>query len=100
MSHHPVRTSTPAAASVGRSLLYLIVAGVAWGTAGAAASLLFRASDFGSLALSFWRCVGGGVHPQGGHPPGGRPPARGRPPRPPPRAPPRRGGRPPGGPRG
>ncbi|UQS29118.1 DMT family transporter [Streptomyces fradiae] len=59
MSHHPVRTSTPAAASVGRSLLYLIVAGVAWGTAGAAASLLFRASDFGSLALSFWRCVGG-----------------------------------------
>jgi DME family drug/metabolite transporter len=44
---------------VGRSLLYLIFAGVAWGTAGAAASLVFRASDLGPLALSFWRCAGG-----------------------------------------
>ncbi|WP_327328221.1 DMT family transporter [Streptomyces sp. NBC_01210] len=44
---------------VGRSLLYLIVAGVAWGTAGAAASLVFRVSDMGPLALSFWRCAGG-----------------------------------------
>nr|WP_223183957.1 MULTISPECIES: DMT family transporter [unclassified Streptomyces] len=44
---------------VGRSLLYLIVAGIAWGTAGAAASLVFRISDMGPLALSFWRCVGG-----------------------------------------
>ncbi|MFF6840627.1 DMT family transporter [Streptomyces tanashiensis] len=47
------------ALSVGRSLLYLIVAGIAWGTAGAAASLIFRVSDMGPLALSFWRCVGG-----------------------------------------
>ncbi|MFG2540578.1 DMT family transporter [Streptomyces sp. NPDC048511] len=45
--------------SVGRSLLYLVVAGLAWGTAGAAASLLFRISDLGPLALSFWRCAGG-----------------------------------------
>ncbi|MDG4858218.1 EamA family transporter, partial [Streptomyces sp. T-3] len=45
--------------SVGRGLLYLIVAGVAWGTAGAAASLVFRASDLGPLSLSFWRCAGG-----------------------------------------
>ncbi|MFG2644895.1 DMT family transporter [Streptomyces sp. NPDC048370] len=45
--------------AVGRSLLYLIVAGIAWGTAGAAASLIFRVSDMGPLALSFWRCVGG-----------------------------------------
>lgn len=45
--------------SVGRSLFYLIVAGVAWGTAGAAASLVFLVSDLGPLALSFWRCVGG-----------------------------------------
>ncbi|MFB7369867.1 DMT family transporter [Streptomyces sp. NPDC056222] len=45
--------------AIGRSLLYLIVAGVAWGTAGAAASLMFRVSDMGPLALSFWRCVGG-----------------------------------------
>ncbi|MEV0412355.1 DMT family transporter [Streptomyces sp. NPDC050448] len=45
--------------AAGRSLLYLVVAGAAWGTAGAAASLLFLASDLGPLALSFWRCAGG-----------------------------------------
>ncbi|MFF2193965.1 DMT family transporter [Streptomyces sp. NPDC058157] len=45
--------------ATGRSLLYLVVAGVAWGTAGAAASLLFLASDLGPLALSFWRSAGG-----------------------------------------
>ncbi|MCQ4212234.1 EamA family transporter, partial [Streptomyces longispororuber] len=39
--------------------MYLVVAGVAWGTAGAAASLVFRVSDLGPLALSFWRCAGG-----------------------------------------
>ncbi|MFD4587881.1 DMT family transporter [Streptomyces sp. NPDC058423] len=44
---------------VGRSLFYLVVAGVAWGTAGAAASLVFEVSDLGPLALSFWRCLGG-----------------------------------------
>ncbi|MGW1888291.1 DMT family transporter [Streptomyces sp. NPDC001970] len=44
---------------VGRSLFYLVVAGVAWGTAGAAASLVFGVSDLGPLALSFWRCLGG-----------------------------------------
>ncbi|MFI1735417.1 DMT family transporter [Streptomyces acidicola] len=43
----------------GRGLLYLIVAGAAWGTAGAAASLVFRASDMGPVALSFWRCAAG-----------------------------------------
>ncbi|MGW9246461.1 DMT family transporter [Streptomyces badius] len=51
----PVVSALP----VGRSLLYLVVAGVAWGTAGAAASLIFRVSDLGPLALSFWRCAGG-----------------------------------------
>ncbi|MFE3601184.1 DMT family transporter [Streptomyces sp. NPDC059142] len=45
--------------SVGRSLLFLIVAGFAWGTAGAAGSLVYRISDLGALSLSFWRCVGG-----------------------------------------
>ncbi|MGW6688781.1 DMT family transporter [Streptomyces sp. NPDC054961] len=45
--------------ATGRSLLYLVVAGAAWGTAGAAASLLFLASDLGPVALSFWRCAGG-----------------------------------------
>ncbi|MYU33786.1 EamA family transporter [Streptomyces sp. SID8358] len=44
---------------VGRSLFYLVVAGIAWGTAGAAASLLYRDSDIGPLSLSFWRCAGG-----------------------------------------
>ncbi|GAB2890935.1 EamA family transporter [Streptomyces deserti] len=44
---------------VGRGLLYLIVAGAAWGTAGAAASLVYRASDMGPVALSFWRCAAG-----------------------------------------
>ncbi|MEV4430209.1 EamA family transporter [Streptomyces sp. NPDC049602] len=51
--------SSGSALSAGRSLLYLIVAGIAWGTAGAAASLIFRVSDMGPLALSFWRCLGG-----------------------------------------
>ncbi|MGW3121935.1 DMT family transporter [Streptomyces sp. NPDC001107] len=44
---------------VGRGLFYLIVAGAAWGTAGAAASLVYRASDMGCAALSFWRCAAG-----------------------------------------
>lgn len=44
---------------VGRGLLYLIVAGFAWGTAGAAASLVYRASDLGAVTLSFWRCAAG-----------------------------------------
>ncbi|MEV7195989.1 DMT family transporter [Streptomyces sp. NPDC093510] len=46
---------------VGRGLFYLIVAGVAWGTAGAAAALVFRSSDMGPVSLSFWRCAGGFV---------------------------------------
>ncbi|PZG96039.1 EamA family transporter, partial [Streptomyces sp. NTH33] len=46
---------------VGRGLLYLIVAGAAWGTAGAAASLVYRTSDMGPVALSFWRCAVGVV---------------------------------------
>ncbi|MFD8519610.1 DMT family transporter [Streptomyces capillispiralis] len=44
---------------VGRGLLYLIIAGAAWGTAGAAASLVYRTSDMGPVALSFWRCAAG-----------------------------------------
>ncbi|MDL5200259.1 EamA family transporter [Streptomyces sp. ALI-76-A] len=44
---------------VGRGLVYLTVAGVAWGTAGAAGSLVYRASDLGPVALSFWRCAAG-----------------------------------------
>lgn len=57
-------SSTPAPAipgglSVGRGLISLIFAGFVWGTAGAAASLVFAVSDLGPLALSFWRCAGG-----------------------------------------
>lgn len=42
---------------VGRGLLYLIVTGATWGTAGAAASLVYRTSDMGAFGLSFWRCA-------------------------------------------
>ncbi|WP_306322612.1 MULTISPECIES: DMT family transporter [unclassified Streptomyces] len=55
----PAAASAVRQLSVARGLLYLVVAGLAWGTAGAAASLVFRASDMGPAALSFWRCVGG-----------------------------------------
>ncbi|MFF6793864.1 DMT family transporter [Streptomyces filamentosus] len=54
-----VLPATAPAVPVGRSLLHLVVAGIAWGTAGAAGSLVFRNSDMGPLALSFWRCAGG-----------------------------------------
>ncbi|WP_031486478.1 DMT family transporter [Streptomyces bicolor] len=46
---------------IGRGLIYLIIAGAAWGTAGAAASLVYRTSDMGPVALSFWRCAVGFV---------------------------------------
>lgn len=46
---------------IGRGLLFLTVAGAAWGTAGAVASLVYRVSDLGPVALSFWRCAGGFV---------------------------------------
>ncbi|MFJ8717544.1 DMT family transporter [Streptomyces violaceus] len=52
-------SNTASGLPTGRGLLYLIVAGVAWGTAGAAASLVYRASDMGPVALSFWRCAAG-----------------------------------------
>ncbi|KUM99246.1 hypothetical protein AQI95_40130 [Streptomyces yokosukanensis] len=42
---------------VGRGLLYLIITGAAWGTAGAAACLVYRTSDMGAFGLSFWRCA-------------------------------------------
>ncbi|MEV4339292.1 DMT family transporter [Streptomyces sp. NPDC049590] len=42
---------------VGRGLLYLLITGAAWGTAGAAGSLVYRTSDLGAFALSFWRCA-------------------------------------------
>ncbi|MCP3821350.1 DMT family transporter [Streptomyces sp. A3M-1-3] len=60
MPNTSLSTSLPASGlPVGRSLLYLVVAGAAWGTAGAAASLVYLVSDLGPVALSFWRCAGG-----------------------------------------
>ncbi|WP_274555751.1 DMT family transporter [Streptomyces spiramyceticus] len=56
MSDH---SFVPTGLPTGRGLLYLIFAGVAWGTAGAAASMVFLISDLGPLSLSFWRCAGG-----------------------------------------
>ncbi|MFH8411242.1 DMT family transporter [Streptomyces sp. NPDC018019] len=44
---------------VGRGLLYVTIAATAWGTAGAAAALLYRSSGLGPLALTFWRTLGG-----------------------------------------
>jgi DME family drug/metabolite transporter len=55
---NPLTTSNAASGlPVGRGLLYLIITGAAWGTAGAAASLVQRTSDMGAFGLSFWRCA-------------------------------------------
>ncbi|MGW0883380.1 DMT family transporter [Streptomyces sp. NPDC002671] len=50
-------SNTVSGLPVGRGLLYLIITGAAWGTAGAAASLVYRTSDMGAFTLSFWRCA-------------------------------------------
>ncbi|WP_327693530.1 DMT family transporter [Streptomyces sp. NBC_00459] len=52
-------SNTDSGLPIGRGLLLLTVAGAAWGTAGAAASLVHRVSDMGPVAFSFWRCAGG-----------------------------------------
>jgi drug/metabolite transporter, DME family len=38
-------------------VIYLAIAGAAWGTTGAAADLLYRSSDLGPIGVSFWRNV-------------------------------------------
>ncbi|MEU6595306.1 EamA family transporter, partial [Streptomyces sp. NPDC046881] len=53
----PTSSHPAAGLPVGRGLLCLIVTGAAWGTAGAAASLVYRTSDMGAFSLSFWRCA-------------------------------------------
>ncbi|GGP47620.1 DMT family transporter [Streptomyces abikoensis] len=45
--------------SVGQGLACVVVAGVAWGTAGATAALASASSGLGPVALTFWRTVGG-----------------------------------------
>ena len=49
----------PAEAAARRGLAYLTVTGLAWGTTGAAAELVYRAGDLGPAAVSFWRHLGG-----------------------------------------
>ncbi|WP_329129239.1 EamA family transporter [Streptomyces sp. NBC_01476] len=58
MSLIPAR---PAGLSTGRGLVYVVFAATAWGTAGAAAALLYDGSGLGPLALTFWRAAGGFV---------------------------------------
>ncbi|GAA2250996.1 EamA family transporter [Streptomyces amakusaensis] len=45
--------------AVRRGLLFLAVAGATWGTTGAAVDVVYRSSDLGPVAVSFWRYVGG-----------------------------------------
>ncbi|MCF3145928.1 DMT family transporter [Streptomyces platensis] len=54
-----MHANVPSALPVGRGLLYVTFAATAWGTAGAAAALLYRGSGLGPLALTFWRTFGG-----------------------------------------
>lgn len=49
----------PAESRTRRGLGYLTVTGLAWGTTGAAAELVYRAGDLGPSAVSFWRHLGG-----------------------------------------
>jgi DME family drug/metabolite transporter len=46
------------APSAGRGLLYVVLAGLAWGTGGPTGALLFQFSGLGSTAVSFWRLAG------------------------------------------
>lgn len=54
-AHVPAR----GALSTNRGLVYVVFAATAWGTAGAAAALLYDGSGLGPLALTFWRAAGG-----------------------------------------
>ncbi|MFI7065348.1 DMT family transporter [Kribbella sp. NPDC050124] len=49
------------APSSARGLLYVALAGVAWGTGGPTGALLFQHSGLGSTAVSFWRLLGGAL---------------------------------------
>lgn len=52
-------SKSAAGLSAGRGLSYLALAGATWGTTGAAVDLVYRSSDLGPLAVSFWRSVSG-----------------------------------------
>jgi drug/metabolite transporter, DME family len=44
---------------VPRGLAYLAIAGTTWGTTGAAVEIVYRSSDLGPMAVSFWRFLSG-----------------------------------------
>ncbi|WP_245871456.1 DMT family transporter [Asanoa hainanensis] len=46
---------------VERGILYILVAAVAWGTAGAGAAILYDTSGLGPIAVSFWRFAFGAL---------------------------------------
>lgn len=54
-----VLIARPASGSARRGLAFLAVTGLAWGTTGAAADLVYAATDIGPMAVSFWRHLGG-----------------------------------------
>lgn len=54
-----MHATASSALPVSRGLLYVTLAATAWGTAGAAAALLYRGSGLGPVALTFWRTFGG-----------------------------------------
>ncbi|WP_433019635.1 EamA family transporter [Kribbella sp. CA-294648] len=49
------------APSSARGLLYVALAGIAWGTGGPTGALLFQHSGLNSTAISFWRLLGGAL---------------------------------------
>ncbi|WP_129842454.1 EamA family transporter [Streptomyces sp. RFCAC02] len=50
-----------ASRSARRGLACLAFAGLTWGTTGAAVDIVYRSSDFGPMAVSFWRFLAGMV---------------------------------------
>jgi drug/metabolite transporter, DME family len=54
----PETPTTATALPVRRGLIYLALAGTAWGTTGAAVDLVYRSSDLSAAAVSFWRLIG------------------------------------------
>lgn len=44
-----------------RGLLYVCIAGTAWGTGGAVAAVLYDTSGLGPVAVSWWRFIGGAL---------------------------------------
>ncbi|SEG95898.1 drug/metabolite transporter, DME family [Actinacidiphila yanglinensis] len=52
---------SPARVTPGQGLVFVVFAATAWGTAGAAAAVLYRGSGLGPFALTFWRAAGGFV---------------------------------------